>query len=30
MAQTQVFLKAGGLALFLSNFFKVYNFYVQK
>ena len=30
MAQRQGFLKEGGLALFLSNFFRVYHFYIQK
>ena len=28
MMQGQVFLKEGGLALFLLNFFKVYHFYI--
>ena len=30
MVQGQVFLKGGGLAFFLFNFFKVYHFYIEK
>ena len=30
MVPEQVFLKCGGLALFLGNFFKVYLFYIEK
>ena len=30
MVQGYIFLKGGGLTLFLFNFFKVYHFYIQK